>query len=167
MKLLKNSEFVTTYNNIIENLYNIKNSVEDISREDLSMKIEYAKTKLHNLEDITKKELDLVAFYIHKDISAATKHLDTTKNNIKKWLKKDLEITEDRLLHLFINVVDQSRVEFFQMENLLHEWHSGEVTSIGTLECKECGKQLIISETQVITNCASCNGATFQKYFDF
>ena len=167
MKNSSQSAFVKTYNTILENLYNIKNSVEDTSREDLSMKIEYAKTKLHDFENITKEEVDLVTGYLHKDITAAVNHLNKTKNNIKEWLKKDLELTEDRLLHLFVNVVDQSRVELQQIENLLHEWHSGEVTSIGILECKNCGEKITFSETQIIKNCPKCDGAVFHKYFDF
>ena len=167
MKNLNKTTIVETYNNILENLYNIKNSVEDLSREDLSMKIEYAKDKLHDIENITKEEVDLVTKYLHKDISAATNHLNKTKNNIKEWLIKDIELTEDRLLHLFVNVVDQSRVELQQMEELLHEWHAGEVTSIGILECKNCGEKITFLETQVIKSCPKCDGEVFHKYFDF
>jgi len=161
------STFVKTYNHILENLYNIKNSVEDMSREDLSMKIEYAKNKLHDLEDMTKEEISLVTQYLYKDITAAKSHLNKTKNSIKTWLIKDIELTEDRLLHLFVNVVDQSRIELQQMENLLHEWHSGEVTSIGILECKNCGEKITFSETQVIKNCPKCDGDVFHKQFEF
>ena len=63
------STIIEAYNHILENLYNIKNSVEDASREDLHMKFEYAKSKLHDIENITKEEVDLVTEYLHKDIS--------------------------------------------------------------------------------------------------
>lgn len=167
---MKNSNkaiFVETYDKILENLYNLKNSVEDFSREDLSMKIDYARTKLSDFENITKEEIDLVTAYLHKDITAATSHLTETKNNIKDWLKKDIELTEDRLLHWFVNVVDQSRVELQQIETFLHEWHAGEVTSIGVLECKNCGETITFSETQLIKNCPKCDGEVFHKSFNF
>jgi len=167
---MKNSNkptFVEAYNHILENLYNIKNSVEDLSREDLSIKMEYAKNKLHEFEDITKEEINLVTEYLHKDITAATNHLNKTKNNIKDWINKDIKLTEDKLLHLFVNVVDQSRVELLEIETFLHEWHTGEVTGIGVLECKNCGEKITFIETEIIKNCSKCNGEIFHKYFDF
>jgi hypothetical protein len=167
MKKSEQSSIVKTYNQILENLYNLKNSVEDASRDDLAMKLDYAKNKFHDIENITKEEIDLVTEYLHKDITAATTYVNKTKNNIKEWLKKDIELTEDRLLHLFVNVVDQSRVELQQMETLLHEWHSGEVTNRGTLECNNCGEKILFSDTQVIKNCLKCNGTVFHKDFDF
>jgi len=167
MKNQEKSTFVETYNHILESLYNIKNSVEDASREDLAMKFEYAKSKLHDFENITKEEIDLITEYLHKDLSAATEHLSKTSSNIKNWIKKDIELTEDKLLHMFVNVVDQSRVELQQIENSLHKWHSGEVTGIGTLECKNCGEQISFTETQVINNCPKCDNDVFQKSFDF
>ena len=66
-----------------------------------------------------------------------------------------------------MNVVDQSRVELQQMENSLHEWHSGEVTGMGTLECKKCGEKITFTETQIIQNCPKCDGTVFQKDFNF
>ncbi len=167
MKIANKTNIVETYNHILENLSEIKSSVEDLSREDLSMKIAYAKNKLHNLEDITKEEIDLITKYLYKDIIAAKDNISKTTSQIKDWIIKDIGLTEDKLLHLFTKVVDQSRVELQQMENLLHEWHSGEVTSIGTLECKSCGTKITITETQIIKNCSNCGAEVFQKHFDY
>ncbi|VAW99408.1 hypothetical protein MNBD_GAMMA22-1524 [hydrothermal vent metagenome] len=160
------SSIVTTYNHLLENLHNIKNSIEVFSREDLSMKIEYTKLKLHDFENITKEELNLLSKYIHDDFTSTTEHIHNTSDKIKNWLKNDIELTEDRLLELFANVVDQSRVELQQMETQLHEWHSGEVASKGDFECKNCGKKFTFSESQTIENCPSCNGEDFQKSFE-
>ncbi len=163
MRNSNKSSFVETYNHILENLHNIKNSIEDLSREDLSLKIEYTKTKLHDFENITKEEINLLTQYIHDDFTSTTKRIHNTSDKIKNWIKNDIELTEDRLLQFFNNVVDQSRVELQQMETQLHKWHSGEVAVDGDFECKNCGEKFTFSESQIIKNCPSCDGEVFQK----
>ncbi len=160
------SSFIETYNHMLENLHNIKSSIEKLSREDLSLKIEYTKTKLHDFENITKEEINLLTKYIHDDFSSTTKRIHNTSDKIKNWIKNDIELTEDRLLQFFNNVVDQSRVELQQMETQLHEWHSGEIATGGNFECKNCGKPFTFVKSQIIENCSSCDGDVFQKSFE-
>jgi len=44
-------------------------------------------------------------------------------------------------------------------------YKTGEVTSAGTLTCKECGQKLHLKETGHVPPCSKCNGTLFSKSY--
>lgn len=157
---------INAYNHMMKNLHTIMHSVERGSRDNLALKLKYSRDKIHKLNVLSSDEIEKIAGYLQKDIHAAGNYLNKTKKELRDWLSFDLEIAEDKMAQMFSSIVDQSRVELQQMEQQLHEWHSGEVTGIGTLECISCGHRVMFTETEFIPECANCQGTVFQKDFE-
>ena len=45
------------------------------------------------------------------------------------------------------------------------EWHTGEITGVGILECKGCGEKLHFKTAGHIPPCPKCQGTVFRKLF--
>lgn len=132
----------------------------------LSASIEHAVEKAVELEEMTREEARLIGDYLKRDMEDAGHYLTTTGQDLRAWLRFDLELLEERLLEFFQRGVDQSRLELSAFERPPVEmeadvYRSGEVTGPGTLQCKVCNEQAIFYAPTLITPCRHCGGTLF------
>ncbi len=153
---------VQAYNRMLER---IKEAWHKAGTTTLGEQIEHARQMASDLNELTREEADLIAEYVRRDLQDAEAYLADSGRQLRDWLEFDLEFAENRFAELFTSLVDQSRVELAQWERRIKEWHTGEITGIGVLECTECGEVLHFTHTGHIPPCPKCHGTVFTKRY--
>jgi predicted RNA-binding Zn-ribbon protein involved in translation (DUF1610 family) len=131
--------------------------------------IEHAAEKAVELGELTHEEAQLIGSYLHRDLEDAGQYLRSTGRELRDWLRFDLELLEDRLLDFFQRGVDQSRIDLMRFEQPsseeddLVEYLSGEIIGPGTLQCAQCGEQVVFLATAAIAPCTACGGTVFLR----
>ncbi len=80
----------------------------------------------------------------------------------------DLELVEERLLDVFAKVADKTRLELAQLEaqaKRAETYHTGEITSIGTLACHACDTLVHFKKTGRIPPCPKCHKTVFVRTY--
>ncbi|HEW98721.1 MAG: hypothetical protein DRR16_33525 [Candidatus Parabeggiatoa sp. nov. 3] len=132
----------------------------------LPQHIEAAVEKAVELEELTREEAERLGDYLRRDLHDAAEFIITTEQALADWIRFDLEIIEERLLEMFSLMVDQTRQE---LDNLAEsarqatEWHSGEMTALGTLYCEQCNKAIHFHQPDYIPVCPNCGATRFKR----
>ncbi|MGM0593294.1 MAG: zinc ribbon-containing protein [Pseudomonadota bacterium] len=128
--------------------------------------LEHAMERATELGELSREEAERVSVYVMRDLEDAAEYLGRSGNELRDWLRFDIEVVEDALAQIFSQMVDHTRVALDELEqraNALGEWHTGEIAGIGTLECKSCGEQLHFHRTGHIPPCPKCHGTKFRR----
>lgn len=138
----------------------------DKAEKNLGEALEMAMQKASDLGELTREEADLIGIYITRDLEDAAQFVDKSGHELRDWLRFDLNVVENALLDIFSNMVDHTREaldEIQERANAIGEWHTGEVTGIGTLQCKSCGEEMHFHKTSHIPPCPKCHGTKFRR----
>ena len=128
--------------------------------------VDTAMERATELGELTREEAELVSIYLMRDLEDAAEFVGKSGNELRDWLRFDLEVVEDALLQIFSQMVDHTRVALDDLErraNEVGEWHTGEITGIGTLQCKSCGELMHFHNTGHIPPCPKCHGSKFRR----
>ncbi|VAX09463.1 hypothetical protein MNBD_GAMMA25-2086 [hydrothermal vent metagenome] len=120
------------------------------------------------LGELSREEAEKVGDYLKRDLHEAGEYLSDNGRQLKEWLKFDLEFAEVKLAELFASVADRTRIELDALADQARRvgiWHTGEVTGIGILICRECGEKLHFEKTGRIPPCPKCHSTSFKKSF--
>lgn len=147
----------------------LKTAVEDAEHKAapvLDRAIERAQETATELGELSREEAERVGGYLRRDLDDAARFLAETGSELGEWLKFDLNLVEKGLADLFRDSVDYTRVELGRLAeraDAVGEWHSGEVTGIGTLQCKACGEKLHFHHIGHIPPCPKCHGTVYRR----
>lgn len=161
-------KLVQAYDGMLSHLKEVWHDTEEKALPTLKEGLETAKQKASELGELSREEADKVGDYVKRDLQEAGEFLSENGKQLKEWLKFDLEYAEGRLAEMFAGLADTTRIELEKIAERARqvgEWHTGEVTSIGILRCKECGELLHFEKTGHIPPCPKCHGTVFKKEF--
>ena len=159
-------KLVAAYDKMMARVSHIVDVAEQQALPMLQKNIEKAKVQAIELKEITQDEADKVGAYLRRDLHAAAVHLEHSGEEISDWFSFDLALVEDRLLELFTKVADRTRLELAQLEaqaKQATEYHTGEISSIGTLVCHACETALHFKKTSRIPPCPKCHKTLFVR----
>jgi len=125
---------------------------------------ERARDRAVELDELTREEAEEIADYLKRDFQEAAYYLTDTGNELRDWLHLDIELIEQSLLDLISSVADKTRIELKQIEQQAwraSEYHTGQITGAGSLECVECGEVLHFKQTGHIPPCPKCQNSVF------
>ncbi len=128
--------------------------------------LEAAEQKASELGELSREEAGKVGDYLRRDLHDAGQFLAETGQDLKAWLRFDLEQVESRMAELFLTVADKTKLELDKLAERAAQvgvWHTGEVTGIGTLQCQQCGEELHFHKTGHIPPCPKCQGTKFSR----
>lgn len=140
-------------------------------RPKLAWLLETAQDKAVELGELSREEAERIGDYLRRDIEDAAGFLAGEKigekgGELMDWLRLDIDIVEKRLLELFAGVADRTRLELLALEEQARaasDYHSGEITGLGTLGCRGCGHDLRFHATTRIPPCPQCGGTVFTR----
>ena len=138
----------------------------DKAEKGLGEALEMAMQKASDLGELTREEADLISIYVMRDLEDAAKFVDKSGQELRDWLQFDINVVENTLLDIFSNMVDHTREALDglkQRADAIGEWHTGEVTGIGTLQCKSCGEVMHFEKTGHIPPCPKCHGTKYRR----
>jgi Zn finger protein HypA/HybF involved in hydrogenase expression len=160
-----NDNQVHAYNSMLQRVKGFMEKAEHGAIPKLQQALQFASDKAIEVGELTAEEADKIAKYLQRDIQEAATYLGEHGDELKDWLKLDILLVENKLLEMFSQVVDQTTLELDRLaiEAQMSEWHTGEVTGIGVLECTQCGEHLHFHKSGHIPPCPKCHGTVFQR----
>ncbi len=126
--------------------------------------LEKARDRAVELDELTREEAEEIADYLKRDTQEAGQYLVETGNELRDWLHLDVALIEQELLELIGSVADKTRIELMEIEQQARqasEYHTGQITGPGSLECTECSEVLHFKETGHIPPCPKCQHSVF------
>ncbi len=132
----------------------------------LRQQLEQAREKAVELGELTREEAERVAGYLERDLKDAAGFIADTGQQLRDWLRLDLERIEHGALDLFAQVADQTSLQLKALADRAQQaqnLHTGEVAGPGTLECVRCGKSLHFDRPGRIPPCPQCHGTEFRR----
>jgi len=119
---------------------------------------------MHDLGKWSSEEIDLLSRYVKRDIHDISQNLEEQNKTLIDWLQFDVQRVESGVLEVLSSMTDKTRIELDKIKHLAEEsnsWHTGEVTSVGTISCKECGTELHYHKAGRIPPCPKCHNTEF------
>lgn len=165
---MQKEKYTEAYNKLLENLKATWHATEEQALPPLKEGMDKAKQKLSDLGELSKEEVEHVADYLKRDLDEAANFLSASGKSMKEWLKRDLEFAEYKFAEMFADLADNARVELDKIAERARkvgEWHTGETTGVGILQCKECGEKLHFKKPGHVPPCPKCKGTVYRKLF--
>ncbi len=160
-------KLIQAYHHMMERVHEAFEKAENNALPSLKSSIEKARETAVELEELTHDEAEKVAYYLKRDAQDAGQHLSETGQELADWLRFDINRIEDRLLALFSQVADRTRVEMAELQEILKQdppYHSGEVTGPGTLYCASCNEAVHFHHTARIPECHKCGSSNYRRW---
>lgn len=131
--------------------------------------IDKSKEKAAELAELTSEEIDKVSDFVIRDLHDAAEYIAAGERELGDWLRIDALLIEDKFLEAFSHMVDHTQValdEIAANAKRASEWHTGEITSAGTLVCSACGEVLHFHNAGHIPPCPKCHATVFNRAED-
>ena len=159
-------KLIAAYDKMIGRIHQLLDNAEQQALPSLQKNIDKAKQKAIDLKELTHDEADKLAEYVHRDVNDLATHLSQSGEEFKSWFSFDLQLVEDRVLETFAKVADKTSLQLAQLAcqaKRSQEYHTGEITSIGTLACQDCEGLLHFKKTSRIPPCPHCSKTIFVR----
>jgi len=116
---------------------------------------------------IKLKEEDAVKLegYVKRDLIDAARYRNKTGGSLQDWLGFDLALIKNEFLEMFSAAADKTTTELMllKLQAESAEYHTGELTGLGTLACDQCGERLHFHKPGHIPPCPKCNSTHFHR----
>lgn len=112
-----------------------------------------------------EEEVAKLKKYVKRDLIHAAQYRDKTGKELHDWLGFDLALIKRELWEKFSATADKTTTELLKIKLLaeIAEYHTGELTGMGTLVCDQCGEKLHFHKPGHIPPCSKCNGTRFHR----
>jgi predicted RNA-binding Zn-ribbon protein involved in translation (DUF1610 family) len=160
-------KLVHAYNRMMERVKDLSQKAEKKTLAALQHSVDLAKDKAVEMGELSREEAERIGNYLRRDLEDAGEYLADTGKELSAWLQFDIELVEDRLWEAFTAAADQSKLAFLELAQRAQrasQYHTGEVTTIGTLQCTACGEILHFHATGHIPPCPRCKQTVFVRY---
>jgi len=157
-------KLVHAYNRMMERVKDALKQTEKTTMEAVQYNIDLAKEKAVELGELSREEAVKVGDYLRRDLEDAGEYLADSGAELSSWLHFDVEQVEDRLWEVFTAAADQTKLAFLELEQRAQrasEYHTGELTTVGSLHCIACGEILHFHGTSHIPPCPKCHATRF------
>lgn len=103
--------------------------------------------------------------YVKRDLIDAAVYLDKTDKELAFWVGFDVALIKREFWELFSKAADQTTKALYQLKREAEyaEYHTGELTGLGTLVCDHCGEKLHFHKPGHIPPCPKCNSTHFHR----
>jgi len=151
------------YNTMIDKLSEWTEKADETAGPMIINGVKEAEEFLTELQQWSKEEISLISRYVKRDLHDAASKMDKENKSFQQWLEFDFHQIEEKVLSVFANMADKTRQELDHLDEMANEWHTGEVTSIGTLICKHCAKEMHFHKAGRIPPCPACHKTEFKR----
>ncbi len=116
--------------------------------------------------DFTREQAEKIGNYIRRDLSEVGRKLKQSRDTVitaaePHRLAAGVQSGLAKLLNTAADVLS----DIADRSEKVLEFHTGEVTSPGTLTCKACEKEMRLKSTVRIPPCPSCHKTAFRKSY--
>ena len=117
------------------------------------------------LTKFSEDEVVKLEAYVKRDLNDAAEYLDKTGKELKEWVGFDVELMKREFWERFSAAADQTTKALYRLKQQAAsaEYHTGELTGLGTLVCDQCGEKLHFHKPGHIPPCPKCNSTHFHR----
>lgn len=166
-------KLIKGYENMLKHIQHGMTDLRHQAAPKLTHFIEAAQEKAVELQELSREEAEKIAAYLKRDLEDMGEYLVSDRaRELTDWLKFDIKMVEQNLLKLFMSVADRTTREYLLFKDELRqqaenrparEYHTGEITGIGTLHCTECNQIIHFHAPGHIPPCPKCHATAFQR----
>ena len=159
-------KLVHGYNQMMERVKDALKESEKNTLTALRYNIDLAKEKAVELGELSREEAARIGDYLRRDLEDAGEYLADSGSELSSWLQFDVELVEDRLWEVFTAAADQTKLAYLELAQRAQrasEFHTGELTTVGSLYCSACGELLHFHGTSHIPPCPKCHNTHFLR----
>lgn len=135
--------------------------------ETLRSEIEAAVEFEQDVAELTRRELDLLAAYLRRDLEHLTEFVRESGGGVREWLKLDVALIEKKVLDLLLSIADNTQVELLELQQkMAHprgKYMTGELALAGMLRCLQCGHMVCLTESARLASCHVCSSRYFER----
>ena len=125
-----------------------------------------AKEEILGTGDVSRSQADKLASFLRRDLSSLSKSAQKTKDTLKRAVDpKRVSVGAQSVFVQILRSVAGKLEEVADKSEKSLEYKTGEVTSPGTLSCKECGAEMNLTSTVRIPPCPKCHKTVFRKSY--
>lgn len=157
---------IHAYDQMMERAKEGLKDLQEDTQPKLEKALQAAKQKAMELKEITREEAEEVTQYVKRDLHDIADNVKQQGREISDWLRLDTLIAESEIVDRLSTLTERAKLEINHLKNSISrydEWHTGEITGIGTLQCAKCGKDLHFNKTGHIPPCPSCHATVFKR----
>jgi len=122
-----------------------------------------AKEELSKAGDFSGEQMDKVASYVKRDVADnAEKATEAVKKAVDP---QRVAAGAQSIFARILNSASDALSDLAEKAEKTVEFKTGEVTSSGTLTCKDCGAEMHMKTTGRIPPCPKCHKTTFRKSY--
>ncbi len=122
-----------------------------------------AKDELSKAGDFSSEQMDKVAAYVKRDVADnAEKATEAVKKAVDP---QRVAAGAQSIFARILNSAADALSDLAEKAEKTVEFKTGEVTSSGTLTCKDCGAEMHMKTTGRIPPCPKCHKTTFRKSY--
>ena len=122
-----------------------------------------AKDELSSAGDFSREQADKLGEYVRRDLKEnADKATKAVKKAVEPYrLAAGVQSAFARIL----TTTAETLTELAERSEKSLEYKTGEITSMGTLTCKECDAEMHMTKTTRIPPCPKCHKTVFRKSY--
>ena len=162
----KGEKSTHAYNKMMERVKDALKQTQNNTLAALRHSIDLAREKAVELGELSREEAMRIGDYLRRDLEDAGEYLADSGAELGSWLHFDVELVEERLWEVFSAAADQTKLAYLdlaQRAQRASEYHTGELTTVGSLRCSACGELLHFHGTGHIPPCPKCHGSRYTR----
>lgn len=138
----------------------------DEGRKTLDEALKKARDEIASSGDYTREQAEKVGAYLRRDLTEVGKKAQQARDSVLQAVEPHRVVAgvQSGLSKLLTTAADVLTELAGKSEQIL-EFKTGEVTSPGTLTCKDCGKEMHFKTTVRIPPCPQCHKTVFRKSY--
>ena len=148
---------------LYEKLANRTADLLEEGKKTLDEALKKAREEIAHAGDVSSEQVDKVVAYVRRDLAEnASKAKDAVKKSVDPHrVAAGMQSVFSRILTSTADAL----TDLAQKTEQSLEYKTGEVTSPGTLTCKECGGEMHMTHTVRIPPCPKCHKTLFRKSY--
>lgn len=135
-------------------------------RKTLDEALKKASEEIASSGDFTREKAEKVGEYLRRDLAEFSNRAQKATDTVKEVAEPHRVVAgmQSGLAKMLTTAADVLTELAGKSEQIL-EYKTGEVTSPGTLSCKDCGKEMHFKGTVRIPPCPQCHKTVFRKSY--
>lgn len=122
-----------------------------------------AKEELSSAGDFSKERIDKLGDYVQRDLK---ENANKAKDAVKKAIEPQrIAAGAQSAFTRILTTTAEALTELAERSEKMLEYKTGEITSSGTLTCKECEAEMHMTKTTRIPPCPKCHKTVFRKSY--
>jgi hypothetical protein len=138
----------------------------DSSKKNLDDALQKASAEIAAAGDFTKEQADRVSGFVRRDVRHAVEGAHKATGSLKNVIDPQrVSAGAQSVFTRVLQVTSSKLAGWAEKSEQNLEFKTGEVTSPGTLTCKNCQEQLHFKKTTKIPPCPKCHHSLFRKSY--